>query len=65
MECGQLATEKAHMEAMALLFISGEMHDEENGVNFLVDIDVPELLTEVLRSLYQKFPLFSSEEQVG
>ena len=64
MESGQLATEKAHWQAISLRRISVEIHDKENCVDFLVDVDVPQLLTEVLRSL-QKFPVFSSEEQVG
>ena len=63
--CGQLATEEALREAASLSKMSLEIHDEENCVEFLVDVDVPQLLTEVLRSLYQKFPVFSSEEQVG
>ena len=63
--CGQLATEEALREATSLSKMSLEIHDEENCVEFLVDVYVPQLLTEVLRSLYQKFPVFSSEEQVG
>ena len=68
LECDSLATEKARAEADSLLNIS-KSHDEPGGdtvAAFLVDVDVPELLTEVLRSLYQKYPnVFSSEEQVG
>ena len=64
--CGQLATEGALREANSLSKISIKIHNEENAVDFLVDVDVPELLTEVLRSLYEKYPnVFSSEEQVG
>lgn len=43
--------------------------DETSGavvMDFLVDVDVPKLLTEVLRSLHQKYPnVFSSEGQVS
>ena len=64
--CGQLGTEAALRGATSLSEMSFEIHDEENCVKFLVDVDVPQLLTDVLRSLYQNFfPLFSSEEQVG
>ena len=59
--CGQLATEEARREAISLITIS----DEATCVEFLVHVDAPKLLTKVLRSLYQKVPVFSSEEQVG
>ena len=66
--CGQLASREAFTEADSLFNISS-LHREPSGVivaDFLVDVDVPELLTEVLRSFYQKYPnVFSSEEQVG
>ena len=58
---GQLATEEARRQAISLRKIS----DEETCEEFLVLVDVPQLLTEVLQSLYQKIPDFSSEEQVG
>ena len=66
--CDQLASQGAFTEADSLFNISS-LHREPSGVivaDFLVGVDVPELLTEVLRSLYQKYPnVFSSEEQVG
>ena len=66
--CGQLASEEGFTEADSLFDISS-LHREPSGVivaDFLVDVDVPELLTEVLRSFYQKYPnVFSSKEQVG
>ena len=58
---GQLATEEARRKAISLSIIS----DEETCEEFLVLVDVPQLLTGILRSLYQKIPDFSSEEQVG
>lgn len=57
---GQLATEEARREAISLSIIC----DEETCEEFLVLVDVPQLLTGILRSLYQKVPV-SSEEQVG
>ncbi|XP_044170066.1 uncharacterized protein LOC122954100 [Acropora millepora] len=56
---GQLATEKARTEAINLRTFS----DEATCVEFLVHVDVPKLLTEVLRSLYPKVLVFSYEEQ--
>ena len=65
---GQLATKGALTKADSLFNIS-MLHRQPIGAivtDFLVDVDVPELLTEVLRSFYQKYPnLFSSVEQVG
>ena len=65
---GQLATKGALTKADSLFTIS-TLHRQPIGAivaDFLVDVDVPELLTEVLRSLYKKYPnLFSSVEQVG
>ena len=58
---GQLATEEARTEAISLRRFSVKA----TCVEFLIHVDVPQLLTEVLRSLYQKVPVFSSEEQVG
>ena len=58
---GQLATEKARTEAISLRKFS----DEATCVEFLVHVDVPKLLTDVLRSLYPKVPVFSYEQQVG
>ena len=64
--CGQLATEEALQEANSLRRISWEIHDKPSCLDFLVDVDGPKLLTEVLRSLYQKHPnIFSPEELVG
>ena len=66
--CGQLATKGAFTEADSLLTIS-ESHREPRGAvvaDFLVDVGVPKLLTEILQSLYQKHPNVSSfEQQVG
>ena len=66
--CGQLATKGAFTEADSLFNIS-ESHGEPSGAvvaDFLVDVDGPKLLTEILQSLYQKHPnVFSSEQQVG
>ena len=66
--CGQLATEEALREAAFFGNISA-LHRERRGAivaDFLVDVDGPKLLTEVLRSLYQKHPnIFSPEELVG
>ncbi|XP_067030823.1 uncharacterized protein [Acropora muricata] len=66
--CGQLASRGAFTEADSLFNISS-LHREPSGVivaDFLVDVDVPELLTEVLRSFHQKYPnVFSSEEQTN
>ncbi|XP_015780024.1 PREDICTED: uncharacterized protein LOC107357902 isoform X3 [Acropora digitifera] len=63
---GQLATKGALTKVDSLFNIS-TLHRQPIGAivaDFLVDVDVPELLTEVLRSFYQKYPnLFSSEEQ--
>ncbi|XP_015753413.1 PREDICTED: uncharacterized protein LOC107333164 isoform X2 [Acropora digitifera] len=65
--CGQLATEGVSSKADTLNQISSVIPDEARGaivVDFLVDVAVPELLTEVIRSLYQKYPnVFSSERQ--
>ena len=62
----QLATEGALREANSLGEISIKIHNEESAVEFLVGVDVPKLLTDVLRSLYEEYPnVFSSEEQVG
>ena len=58
---GQLATEEAQRKAISLRTIS----DKEICVDFFIHVDVPQLLTEALRSLYQEVPVFSSEEQVG
>ena len=67
--CGQLATEGVSSTAETLSQISSAIPDESRGaivVDFLVDVAVPKLLTEVIRSLYQKYPnIFSSERQVG
>ena len=67
--CGQLATEGVSSKADILNQISSAITDEVRGaivVDFLVDVAVSELLTEVIRSLYQKYPyVFSSERQVG
>lgn len=67
--CGQLATEGAFSRADALYQIFSAIPDEPSGaivVDFLVDVAVPKLLTDVLRSLDQKHPnISSSEEQVG
>ncbi|XP_067030956.1 uncharacterized protein [Acropora muricata] len=61
--CGQLATEGALSKAESL----SQLPEEPSGtiaVDFLVDVAIPELLTEVIRSLYQKYPnVFSSERQ--
>ena len=63
--CGQLATEGALSKAESL----SQLPEEPSGtiaVDFLVDVAIPELLTEVIRSLYQQYPnVFSSERQVG
>ena len=65
---GQLATKGAFTEADSLFNISLS-HDEPSGAvvaDFLVDLGVPKLLTEILQSLYQEHPnVFSSEQQVG
>ena len=58
---GQLATEEALSKAISLREIS----DEGTCVDFLAHVDVPQLLTDVVRSLYQKVPVFSYKEQVG
>ncbi|XP_074615176.1 uncharacterized protein LOC141874718 isoform X1 [Acropora palmata] len=67
--CGQLATEGAFWKADSLVAIFRKVPDETSGavvVDFLVDVDVPKLLTEVLRSLHQKYPnVFSSEGQAN
>ena len=64
--CGQLATEKALMGAVFFRKISALHREWTIVADFLVDVDGPKLLMEVLRSLYQKYPnVFSSEEQVG
>ena len=67
--CGQLATEGAFWKADSLVASFRKVPDETSGavvVDFLVDVDVPKLLTEVLRSLHQKYPdVFSSEGQVS
>jgi len=67
--CGQLATEGAFWKADSLVASFKKVPDETSGavvVDFLVDVDVPKLLTEVLRSLHQKYPnFFSSEGQVS
>ena len=67
--CSQLATEGVSSKADTLNQISSAIPDEARGaivVDFLVDVAVPELLTEIIRSLYQKYPnVFSSERQVG
>ena len=66
--CDSLATEGALAEAGSLFDISWSHSEPGYAIvaDFLVDADVPELLMEVLRSLYQKYPnVFSSEEQVG
>ena len=66
--CSQLATEEALREADSFHIIL-KLYREPSGAivaDFLVDVGAPKLLTEVLRSLYQKYPnVFSSEEQVG
>ena len=58
---GQLATKEALSEAISLREIS----NEATFVEFLLHVDVPQLLTDVLRSLYPKVPVFSSKEKVG
>lgn len=65
--CDSLATEGVLVEAASLFDISRSHSEPSCAIvtDFLVDADVPELLVEVLRSLYQKYPVFSSEEQVG
>ena len=67
--CGQLVTEGAFSNADALNQIFWAIPDEASGaivVDFLVDVAVPKLLADVLRSLDQKHPnISSSEEQVG
>ena len=69
LECGQLVTEGAFSNADALNQIFWAIPDEASGaivVDFLVDVAVPKLLADVLRSLDQKHPnISSSEEQVG
>ncbi|XP_067056443.1 uncharacterized protein [Acropora muricata] len=61
--CCRLATEEAREEALSLRTISDEATCEATFVAFLVQFDAPQQLTEVLRSLYQNVPIFSSEEQ--
>ena len=66
--CGQLATEGALREADSFFEISKLLREPSGAIvaDFLVDVDAPKLLTEVIRSLHQKYPnVFSSEEQVG
>lgn len=67
--CGQLATEEALSKAESLSQSFSAIPDEPRdaiAVDFLIDVAVPKLLTEVIRSLYQKYPnVFSSDRQVG
>lgn len=65
--CDSLATEGVLVEAASLFDISRSHSEPSCAIvtDFLVDADVPELLVEVLRSLYQKYPVFSSEEQTN
>ncbi|XP_067030746.1 uncharacterized protein [Acropora muricata] len=64
--CGQLVTEGAFSNADALNQIFWAIPDEASGaivVDFLVDVAVPKLLADVLRSLDQKHPNISSSEE--
>ncbi|XP_015780019.1 PREDICTED: uncharacterized protein LOC107357901 [Acropora digitifera] len=67
--CGQLATKRAVWKVDSLSQIFWRTPDEPRRaivVVFLIDVDVPKLLTEVLRLLCQKYSnVFSSEEQTN
>ncbi|XP_044170071.1 uncharacterized protein LOC122954105 [Acropora millepora] len=67
--CGQLATERAFWIVDSLSRIFWGTPDEPRRVivsDFLIDVDVPKLLTEALRLLCQKYPnVFSPEEQTN
>ena len=67
--CGQLATEGAFSKGESLFQIFSAIPNEPSAaivVDFLVDVTVPKLLTEVIRSLFQKYPnVLSPEGQVG
>lgn len=64
---GQLATEGAFWKADALVAIYTKIPDQPSRtlvVNFLVDVNLPEFLTEIVRTLHGSHPeAFSLEKQ--
>lgn len=61
---GQLATEASFWKADALVALSIKIPDQQSKTlvfNFLVDVDLPETLIEIVRTLRQKYPQAFSE----
>ena len=64
---GQLATETSFWKADALVALYTKIPDQQSRtllLNFLVDVDFPETLIEIVRTLRQKYPqAFSQPEK--
>ena len=61
---GQLATEASFWKADALVALNTKIPDQQSRtlvLNFLIDVDLPETLIEVVRTLRQKYPHAFSE----
>lgn len=63
---GQLATEASFWKADALVALYTKIPDQQSRtlvLNFLVDVNLPETLIEVVRTLRQKYPQAFSETE--
>ena len=63
---GQLATEASFWKADALVALYTKIPDQQSRtlvLNFLVDVDLPETLVEIVRTLRRKYPQAFSETE--
>ena len=63
---GQLATEASVWKVDALVALSTKIPDQQSKTlvfNFFVDVDLPEILIEIVRTLRQKYPQGFSETE--
>ena len=64
---GQLATETSFWKADALVALSTKIPDQQSRtlvLNFLVEVNLPETLIEIVRTLRQKYPQAFSETEI-
>jgi len=63
---GQLATEASFWKADALVVLYTKIPEKQSRtlvLNFMVDVDLPETLTDIVRTLRQRYPQAFSEPQ--